>query len=101
MHKVRVNLKCVWKKGLAEPEGVMTDLELEEELRIYPQRMKFAENFRAYKSLLNLTQVMSKRRENSEKIIALAFLAFDICLLLGEFVQDLTYTAIDPRDICL
>jgi hypothetical protein len=101
MRKVRVNLIGVWKKGLSEPLWVMTDLQPEEGLRIYQQRMKIDESFRDCKSLLNLTQAMNKRRANLEKMIALTLLAYAIGLLLGEAVRDVTYRAIDPSNIRL
>jgi hypothetical protein len=101
MGKVRVNLIGVWKKGLREPLWVMTDLQPEEGLRIYQQRMKIDESFRDCKSLLNLTQVMNKLRANLEKMIALALLAYAIGLLLGEAIRDVTYRAINPIDVHL
>jgi hypothetical protein len=101
MGKVRVNLIGVWQPGLSEPWWIMTDLEPEKGLEIYQQRMKIDESFRDCKSLLNLTQAMNKRRENLEKMIALALLAYAIGLLLGEAVRDVTYRAIDPDNIRL
>lgn len=101
MGKVRVNLIGTWKAGLGEPWWVMTDLEPAEGLRIYQQRMKIDESFRDCKSLLNLTQAMNRKRENLEKMIALALLAYAIGLLLGEAVRDVAYRAIDPSSICL
>jgi hypothetical protein len=97
--KVRVNLSGAWKPDLSEPCWILTDLEPEQGLAIYQQRMKIEESFRDCKSLLHLPQAMNKQRENLEKTIALTLLAYAIGLLLGEAVRDVTYRAVDPRDL--
>jgi hypothetical protein len=67
--KVRVNLIGVWRKGFRSPLWVMTDLNPEEGLRIYRQRMKIDENIRDFKNLLRLEKVMNERQDNMTKMV--------------------------------
>jgi len=91
MGKVLVNLIGVWKKGLAEPMWVMTDLDAEQGLQIYFKRMKIEETFRDLKSLLGLTKLMNKQQSYMEKMLALLLLIFTIGLLIGEEIRDFLY----------
>ena len=89
--KAPVNLIGVWKKGLAEPLWVMTDLQAKEGLRIYFGRMKIEQSFRDLKSLLGMTKLMNKQQTYMEKTLALLLLVFSIGLLVGEELRDYLY----------
>jgi hypothetical protein len=86
--QVRVHLIGLWKPEWAEPLWVMSNLEPEEALRIYLQRMKIAEAFRDLKGLLGLGRQMNKSREYMEKVVALLLLVYTIGLLVGERLRD-------------
>jgi hypothetical protein len=89
--KVQVNVAGIWRKGLKEPLWVITNLDPEEGLSIYRQRMKIEESFKDLKSLLCMDKVMNKRQENMEKMLALVMIAYSIGLMLGEAVRDRLY----------
>lgn len=89
--KVCVNLIGVWKKGLAEPLWVMTNLEPERAWQMYLSRMKIEETFRDLKGLLGMNRLMNKRQENMEKMLALLLLVYAIALLIGEDLRDRLY----------
>jgi hypothetical protein len=91
MGKVCMNVVGTWKKGLAEPMWVMTNLEAKKGLRIYFARMKIEETYRDLKSLLGLTKLMNKQQVYMEKMISLLLLTFTIGLLVGEELRDLLY----------
>jgi len=91
MGKVRVHLVGTWKKGLAEPMWVMTNLEAREGLRIYFARMKIEETFRDLKSLLGMTKLMNKQQVYMEKMLAILLLTFTIGLIVGEGIRDFLY----------
>lgn len=91
MGKVCMNVVGTWKKGLAEPMWVMTNLEAKEGLRIYFARMKIEETYRDLKSLLGLTKLMNKQQIYMEKMVSLLLLTFTIGLLVGEELRDLLY----------
>jgi hypothetical protein len=91
MGKVAVNVIGTWKKGLAEPMWVMTNLEAKEGLRIYFARMKIEETFRDLKSLLGMTKLMNKQQIFMEKMLAILLLTFTIGLLVGEEIRDFLY----------
>jgi len=55
--QVGVTLIGTWERGLAEPMWIMTNLEVQEGLRIYHARMKIEETFRDLKSLLGMTRL--------------------------------------------
>ena len=63
MGEVRVNVIGVWRRRLSCPLWVMTDLEPEEGLRIYLQRMKIEESFKDVKDLLEINKIMNKWQE--------------------------------------
>jgi len=86
--KIPVNVAGEWKVGLSQPLWIITDLQPQEALRIYKERMKIEESFRDLKSLLGLGEVMSKKKENMEKLVALLLIVYAICLLLGEGLKD-------------
>jgi hypothetical protein len=87
MGKVFVNLIGQWKEGLSEPLWVMTNLNAEEGLSIYLQRMKIDECFRDLKNLLGLDKIMHKKRQLMEKMVALVLIAYAIGLVLGETLR--------------
>lgn len=89
--QVEVNLIGVWKQALKEPLWIITDLEPEEGLKIYRQRMKIEQSFRDLKSLLGVRRVMNQRQDLMEKTLALVTLAYVIGLLTGEMLRDLLY----------
>lgn len=89
--KVCVNLIGVWKKGLAEPLWVMSNLEPERAWQVYLWRMKIEETFRDLKGLLGMTRLMNKRQENMEKMVAMLLLVYAIALLIGEGLRDRLY----------
>lgn len=89
--QVCVNLIGKWKKGFSEPLWVMSNLSVEEGLRIYRARMKIEESFRDLKSLLGMTRLMNKRKSHMEKMLALLLLVFAIGLLVGERLRDHLY----------
>jgi hypothetical protein len=91
MGKVCMNVVGTWKKGLAEPLWVMTNLEARKGLRIYFARMKIEETYRDLKSLLGLTKLMNKQQVYMEKMVSLLLLTFTIGLLVGEELRDLLY----------
>jgi hypothetical protein len=91
--QVRVHLIGLWKPEWAEPLWVMSNLEPEEALRIYLQRMKIAEALRDLKGLLGLGRQMNKSREYMEKVVALLLLVYTIGLLVGERLRDFLYGA--------
>ena len=91
MGKVCMNVVGTWKKGLADPLWVMTNLEAKPGLQIYFARMKIEETFRDLKSLLGLTKLMNKQQVYMEKMVSLLLLTFTIGLLIGEELRDLLY----------
>jgi len=87
MGTVFVNVIGVWREGFKKPLWVMTDLDAEQGLSIYRQRMKIEESFRDMKSLLGMEKLMNKRREHMEKMVALLLIAYAIGLWLGEALR--------------
>lgn len=86
--KVFVNVIGRWKDGFSEPMWIMTDLDAEQGLELYLQRMKIEETFRDLKSLLHFDKLMNKRRKWMEKMVALVLLAYSLALILGEAVRE-------------
>lgn len=86
-----VNLIGKWKKGLAEPLWVMTNLDAQHGLHIYFGRMKIEQSFRDLKALLGMTKLMNQKQEYMEKMIALLLLVFTVGLLVGETLRDFLY----------
>jgi hypothetical protein len=89
--KIKVNVAGKWDKGFKEAIWIITSLDPEEGLLIYEERVKIEESFRDLKRLLNLEKIMSKKRENMEKVIALVLMAYAIGLLVGEALRDRMY----------
>jgi hypothetical protein len=88
---VKTNLIGVWRKGFARPLWVMTNMEPEDALTIYLQRMKIEESFKDIKDLLGVNKIMNKRQAYMEGMVALILLAYAIILLIGEAVRDQVY----------
>ena len=86
--KVKVQVIGLWRKGAAEPVWVMTNLEPEQGLQIYLDRMKVEQSFKDLKSLLGLDKLMNKRQHYLEQMAALTLLAYTIGLLVGEAIRD-------------
>ena len=89
--KVCVNIAGEWQKGLKDPLWVMTNLDAEEGLGIYQERMKIEEAFKDLKSLLCIDKLMNKRQEYMEKMVAMVLIAYCIGLLVGEAIRDYLY----------
>ena len=89
--EVKVNVIGMWKKGLKEPLWIITDLEPEEALHIYRQRMKIEQSIRDLKSLLGIVRGMNQKQEHMEKTLALVILTYTIGTLTGEMLRDLLY----------
>ena len=89
--QIFVNLVGIWRKGLSEPMWVMTNLDAQDALSIYLQRMKIEEAFRDMKSLFGLEKLMNKHRDQMEKMIALLLIAYSISLWLGETLRAAIY----------
>jgi hypothetical protein len=83
----------VWRKGHAKPMWVMTDLEPEQGLAIYFQRMKIEESFRDLKSLLDLPKLMNKRQSHMEQVVAMVLLAYSLGYVTGEALRDYLFPA--------
>ena len=77
-----------WTQGFREPVWLVTNIEPEEALRLYPKRMKIEQSFRDEKSRLGLDRLMSQSRSQMEKLVALVLLAYGIGLWLGEVLRD-------------
>ena len=95
---VPVNVAGLWRKGLKEPLWVITNLEPEDALDIYRQRMKIEESFKDLKSLLCIDKIMNKRQDNMEKMLAMVLLAYSLGLMLGEAFRDRMYGPLHPGE---
>ena len=89
--KARVNLVGQWKKGLTQPLWIMTNLDTQQGMRIYFERMKIEQSFKDLKDLLGMTKLMNQKQEYMEKMIALLLIVFSIGLLVGENLRDCLY----------
>ncbi|MCZ2121197.1 MAG: transposase [Anaerolineales bacterium] len=89
--KACVNLIGKWRKGLRQPLWVMTNLDAQQGLHIYFERMKIEQSFKDLKDLLGMTKLMYKKQEHMEKMIALLLIVFSIGLLVGENLRDFVY----------
>jgi hypothetical protein len=96
--KVFVNLVGSWHKGFSEPMWVMTNLDAQQALSIYLQRMKIEESFRDMKRFFGLTKLMNKHRDQMEKMLALLLIAYTISLWLGEDLKSATFQENSPKN---
>jgi hypothetical protein len=76
----------LWERGHAKPLWMMSNLEPEEALRTYLQRMKIDATFRDRKDLLGLERRMNQSQESMEKNGGFAF-----GHLVGENRRDFLY----------
>lgn len=76
----------------------MTNLDAEEGLAIYLQRMKIEEVFRDLKGLLNFHKLMNKRRTLMEKMVALLLIAYATALILGETLRASFFPLGSPKN---
>jgi hypothetical protein len=97
MGKVFMNVIGVWEEGFNQPLWIMTDLQAEQGLEMYRQRMKIDESFRDMKSLLGLERLMNKRRDHMQKMVALLLIAYAIGLWLGETLRDTLFPKDSPK----
>jgi len=95
--QVRVQVIGHWQRGFGQPLWLITDLQPEQALRLYQQRMKIEESFRDLKNLLGLDRVMSQRRDYLEQVLALVMIAYAIGLLLGETLCDKLFRRTDSK----
>jgi hypothetical protein len=95
--KIFMNVIGVWQPGFSQPLWVMTDLNAQDGLAMYLQRMKIEESFRDLKSLLGLERLMTKRRDHMQKMVALVMLAYAIGLWLGEAVREVLFPSTCPK----
>ena len=97
MGKVFVNVIGIWQKGFAKPMWIMTNLNAQDGLELYQQRMKIEECFRDMKNLLGLEKLMNKSRKHMEKMVALLMIAYVIGLWLGETLREKLFPANTPK----
>jgi len=95
--KIFMNVIGVWQPGFSQPMWVMTDLQAEQGLAIYRQRMKIDESFRDLKSLLGMDRLMNKRRDHMQKMVALVLIAYAIGLWLGEALREVLFPNGSPK----
>lgn len=90
--KIKVNVAAVWKAGFKSPLFVVTSLEdADQAIDLYLQRMKIELMFRDLKSEMGVDKNMSMKRENMQKLIVLAMLAYTMAALVGEKVREMYY----------
>lgn len=77
-----------WERGFAQPVWLVTNLEPEDALRLYPKRMKIEQSFRDEKSRLGLDRLMSQSRSQMEKLVALLLLSYALGVWIGEVLRD-------------
>lgn len=88
---VKLNLIGKWGRGFSGPLWLITNLPPQEACTMYSERMKIEESFRDLKGLLGLGQVMNKKRQNMEKMIAMLLMAYVLGLLIGEEIRQRLY----------
>lgn len=84
---IPVTVAAVWKPGLRQPLFVITNLEGEQALTIYGQRMKIEQGFRDLKTSLGLDANMSQDRQRLEQLLGIALLGYAIGVVIGEQVR--------------
>ena len=79
MGKVFVNVIAIWKKGFGKSGWIMTNLDAEQGLSMYLQRLKIEKSCRDMKNILGLDKLMNKHRDHMEKkTVALLPIAYAI-----------------------
>jgi hypothetical protein len=86
---------------MKEPLWVITNLEPEEALRLYLERMKIETSFRDMKSILNLDKIMNKSLFYLKRMISLVLIAYAISVLVGEAIRDVRFAGVEPDDVNL
>jgi hypothetical protein len=89
--RVKVNVIGIWRKGMAEPLWVMSNLAPERALHIYHGRMKIDESFKDLKNLLGLDKLMNQSQQHMEQMAALSMISYAVGLLVGEALRDELY----------
>jgi hypothetical protein len=69
--EVCLNVGDMWRYGFKQPMWIMTNMEPEDGLALYEQRMKIEICFQDLKSLLHIDKVMSKSQEYLNKMLAM------------------------------
>ena len=101
MGEVPLNVVGIWRYGFTEPIWIMTNMDPEEGLALYDQRMKIEICFRDLKSLLNIDKVMNKSQLYLNKMLAMVLLAYAICVVVGEVMRDVQYAQVVPNELVL
>lgn len=99
--EVCLNVVGIWRYGFKQPIWIMTNMEPEDGLALYEQRMKIEICFRDLKSLLHIDKVMNKSQEYLDKMLAMVMLAYAICLVVGEAIRDVQYAQVLPDQLNL
>jgi len=99
--EVCLNVVGIWHYGFKQPMWIMTNLEPEDGLALYFQRMKIEVCFRDLKSLLHIDKVMNKSQDYLDKMLAMVMLAYAICLVVGEAIRDVQYAQVTPAELNL
>jgi hypothetical protein len=98
---VKVNVIGIWEPGMKEPLWVITNLEPEEALRLYRERMKIETSFRDMKSIFNLNKIMNKSLLYLKRMISLLLIAYAISALVGEAIRDVRFAGVRPDEVDL
>jgi hypothetical protein len=93
--KVKVNIAVEWPRQQSEPLYVITNCPSRECLKYYKIRMKIEESFKDVKDKLGFIKVMNKKMINALKLILIGLLAYNIFMLIGEFLR---YMVLSPRE---
>lgn len=101
MGEVCLNVIGFWRYGFKDPMWIMTNLEPEEGLALYYQRMKIEICFRDLKSLLHVDKVMFKSQIYLNKMLAMVMLAYAISVVVGEAIRDVQYAQVSPDQLDL
>jgi hypothetical protein len=101
MGEVCLNVIGIWRYGFKDPMWIMTNLEPDEGLALYYQRMKIEICFRDLKSLLHVDKVMFKSQTYLNKMLAMVMLAYAISVVVGEAIRDVQYAQVSPDQLDL
>ena len=101
MGEVRLNVIGIWQFGFKSPMWIMTNLEPEDGLALYYQRMKIEICFRDLKSLLHIDKVMFKSQVYLNKMLTMVMLAYAISVVVGESIRDVQYAQVSPDQVNL
>ena len=101
MGAVCLNVIGFWRYGFKDPMWIITNLEPEDGLALYYQRMKIEICFRDLKSLLHIDKVMFKSQLSLNKMLAMVMLAYAISVFVGEAIRDVQYAQVSPDQLNL